>query len=100
MTDNVGLDRTRVRRRSHRDSAYWTAMSQDATDSGTRLEIDWLKAIAGALAAVASAVLLSTLGAAGTLIGAALGSLIVTISSALFTRGLAGSRRGLAKAQA
>lgn len=65
-----------------------------------RLEIDWLKTIAGALAAVVSAVLLSTLGAAGTLIGAALGSLVVTVSSAAFTQGLATSRQTLTKAQA
>ena len=51
-------------------SAYWWVMSPDAVESSTRLEIDCLKAIAGALAAVASAVLLSTLGAAGTILGA------------------------------
>lgn len=64
-----------------------------------RLEIDWLKAIAGSLAAVASAVLLSTLGAAGTIIGAAIGSLVVTIGSALFTEGLATSKRSIEKVQ-
>lgn len=65
-----------------------------------RVEIDWLKAIAGALAAVASAFLLSTLGAAGTILGAAIGSLVVTVGSALFSEGLATSKRGLEKAQA
>jgi hypothetical protein len=68
-------------------------------ESRSGLHIDWLKAIAGALAAVASAVLLSTLGAAGTIIGAAIGSLVVTISSALFTQGLSTSKRTLSKAQ-
>ncbi|MBA2955265.1 hypothetical protein GON03_13075 [Nocardioides sp. MAH-18] len=63
-------------------------------DAGTKVEIDWTRAIAGALAAVASAILLSTLGAAGTIIGAAIGSLVVTVGSALFTRGLSGNRRG------
>lgn len=64
------------------------------------LGIDWLRAVAGALAAVASAFLLSFLGAAGTIIGAALGSLIVTVSSAVFTQGLSTSKRTLEKAQA
>jgi hypothetical protein len=74
-------------------------MSQDAEVSRRRLEIDWIKAVAGALAAMVSAVLLSTLGAAGTLLGAAIGSLVVTISSALFTQGLNSGTRGLTKAQ-
>lgn len=64
-----------------------------------RVQIDWLRAVAGALAAVASAFLLSTLGAAGTIIGAALGSLVVTISSALITQGLARSKRTLTHTQ-
>lgn len=74
-------------------------MSTDAAESSTRLEIDWLKAIAGALAAVASAVLLSTLGAAGTILGAAIGSLVITVGSALFSQGLDRSKRGLTRAQ-
>ena len=57
-----------------------------------------MRTIAGALAAVASAVLLSTLGAAGTILGAAVGSVVVTIASAYFSEGLATSRRTLAKA--
>lgn len=65
-----------------------------------QLEIDWLKVVAGALAAVASAVVLSTLGAAGTLIGAAVGSMVVTVGSALLTAGLTTSRQTLARAQA
>lgn len=64
-----------------------------------KIEIDWLKTFAGALAAVSSAVLLSTLGAAGTLIGAAIGSVVVTITSALYSQGLARSRAKLTKAQ-
>ena len=68
-------------------------------DNGQKLEIDWLKTIAGALAAVSSAVLLSTLGAAGTLIGAALGSVIATVGGALYTQGLATSRAQIARAQ-
>ena len=64
-----------------------------------KLQIDWVRAVAGALAAVASAVLLSTLGAAGTIIGAAIGSLVVTIASTMFTQGLSTSKRKLTKAQ-
>ena len=68
-------------------------------DSRQKLDIDWLKTIAGALAAVSSAVLLSTLGAAGTIIGAALGSVIATVGGALYSEGLARSRQRLAQAQ-
>ncbi|GAW49849.1 MULTISPECIES: hypothetical protein [unclassified Nocardioides] len=75
-------------------------MTDDSAEDPPRLEIDWLRVVAGALAAVASAVLLSTLGAAGTIIGAALGSVVVTVSSAYLSQGLATSRRTLAKAQA
>ena len=66
-------------------------------DLGQKLGIDWLKTIAGALAAVSSAVLLSTLGAAGTIIGAALGSVVVTVGGALYSQGLARSRARLAQ---
>ena len=43
--------------------------------------IDWPATFAGAGAAVTVALLLSTLGAAGTLIGAALGSVVATARS-------------------
>ena len=69
------------------------------TDDTHKLEIDWLRTIGGALAAVSSAVLLSTLGAAGTIIGAALGSVIVTVGGALYSQGLARSRERLLQAQ-
>ena len=68
-------------------------------DTPEKLQIDWIRAVAGALAAVASAVLLSTLGAAGTIIGAAIGSLVVTVGSAMFTRGISTSKRKIAKTQ-
>lgn len=68
-------------------------------DSPEKLEIDWLKTAAGAFAAVSSAFLLSTLGAAGTIIGAALGSVIVTVGGALYTQGLARSQQRLAQVQ-
>ena len=62
-------------------------------------KIDWLRTAAGALAAVASAVLLSTLGAAGTLIGAAVGSVVISIATNLFSSGLARGRQRVADVQ-
>ncbi len=64
-----------------------------------KFEIDWLKTAGGAFAAVSSAFLLSTLGAAGTIIGAALGSVIVTVGGAFYSQGLARSHQRLAKVQ-
>ncbi len=57
--------------------------------SGQKLGIDWLKTFAGALAAVSAALLLSTVGAAGTIIGAAVGSVVATVGGALYSQGLA-----------
>ena len=68
-------------------------------DTPQKLEIDWLKTAGGAFAAVSSAFLLSTLGAAGTIIGAALGSVIVTVGGALYSQGLARSHQRLAQVQ-
>jgi hypothetical protein len=68
-------------------------------DTSRKLEIDWLKTAGGAFAAVSSAFLLSTLGAAGTIIGAALGSVIVTVGGALYSQGLARSHDRLAQVQ-
>ena len=62
-----------------------------------RHRIEWLKVVAGALAAVSSAIALSTLGAAGTIIGAALGSVIASIGSNLYAAGLERSRNQLAE---
>jgi hypothetical protein len=61
--------------------------------------VEWTRVIGGALAAVSSAVLLSTLGAVGTIAGAALGSVIVSVSSSVYARGLSRSRRRMAQAQ-
>jgi hypothetical protein len=73
-------------------------MSQQAPQQDPpRHRIEWLKVVAGALAAVSSAVALSTLGAAGTIIGAALGSVIASIASSLYTAGLERSRAQLAE---
>lgn len=53
-----------------------------------RVEISWVRSFGSALGAVSSAVLLSTLGVGGTLIGAALGSLVITVGGALYARSL------------
>jgi hypothetical protein len=55
------------------------------SDGDRRFELNWVQSLAGALAAVTSAVLLSTVGVAGTLVGAALGSLAVTVGSAVYS---------------
>ena len=51
-------------------------------------DVSWLQLIASVLAAVTAAWIASRLGVAGTLIGAALGSFVVTISSAFYGRTL------------
>lgn len=55
---------------------------------GLFADISWFQVAASVLAAVTSAWIASSLGVAGTLIGAALGSFIVTISSAFYARTL------------
>lgn len=69
--------------------------------SDDRPEINWGQLAAGALAAVSTAVLLSTLGVAGTLVGAALGSVVASVAGTLYTRGLdAGREQVLASTEA
>jgi hypothetical protein len=63
-------------------------------------DINWVQALAGALAAVSSAVLLSTVGVAGTIIGAAAGSVIATVGSAVYSHYLELSKQRVAAAQA
>jgi hypothetical protein len=70
------------------------------SDPPKKLEIDWRTTAGGAFAAVSSAFLLSTLGAAGTIIGAALGSVVATVTGALYSQGLARSQERLAHVQA
>ncbi|MET0822584.1 MAG: hypothetical protein ABWY58_16605 [Aeromicrobium sp.] len=55
---------------------------------GFLAEVSWLQVAVSALAAVTAAWIASSLGVAGTLIGAALGSSVVTISSAFYGRTL------------
>jgi len=56
------------------------------------IDVDWVQLLAGALAATSSAVLLSTVGVAGTIIGAAAGSIVATIGGAVYAYYLAASR--------
>ncbi len=63
-----------------------------------RIEVNWVQAMAGALAAVTSAVLLSTVGVAGTLIGAALGSLAVTFGNAVYSYTIGATKERVATA--
>lgn len=55
---------------------------------GPVLGLSWLQLIAGALAAMTSAWVASYLGVAGTIIGAAVGSLVASIASAVYVNGL------------
>lgn len=55
---------------------------------GFLADVSWLQVAVSALAAVTAAWIASSLGVAGTLIGAALGSSVVTISSAFYGRTL------------
>jgi hypothetical protein len=64
-----------------------------------KLDLNWAQAAGSSLAALSSAVLLSTLGATGTLIGAALGSLVVTVGGTLYSHYLSASRERVAVAR-
>ena len=68
---------------SEADTAENGAVSKE-----NRVEISWVRSLGSALGAVSSAVLLSTLGVGGTLIGAALGSLVITVGGAMYARSL------------
>jgi hypothetical protein len=74
-------------------------MTQQQQKPEHEKSIDMVKIAAGAFAAMASAVLLSTLGAAGTVAGAALGSVIVTVASSAFAKGVDVSKQGVSAAQ-
>ena len=70
------------------------------TEQRDRVDINWVQVSASALAAVSSAVLLSTVGVAGTIIGAAIGSLFATAGSAIYSHYLRVTRERVAQAQA
>jgi hypothetical protein len=72
-------------------------MTEEHTEP-RRLEINWVQAAGGALAAVSSAVLLSTLGVAGTILGAAAGSVVVTVGNSIYSHYLAASKERVAAA--
>ena len=65
-------------------------------DSEPKAGVTWVQVAGSALAAVSSAVLLSTLGVGGTLVGAAIGSVAATVGTALYTRTLDVSRQQVA----
>ncbi|HWV26286.1 MAG TPA: hypothetical protein VNZ66_03610 [Aeromicrobium sp.] len=65
-------------------------MSEDRRRSF--LGLSWFQVIAGALAAMTSAWIASTLGVAGTIIGAAVGSLVATVTAAFYANTLDRSR--------
>ncbi len=53
-----------------------------------RLQINWTSSAGAALGAVSSAVVLSTFGVAGTLIGAAVGSLCISVGGAFYAHSM------------
>lgn len=63
------------------------------------IRIDWVQAMAGALTAITTAVLLSTVGVAGTLIGAAVGSLAASVGNAVYGHYIALSRERVVSAK-
>jgi hypothetical protein len=68
-------------------------------DAAKQPVVDWTRVLGGALAAVSSAVLLSRLGAVGTIAGAALGSIVVSVATSLYAHGLSRSQRRMVRAQ-
>ena len=64
-----------------------------------RLQLSPVQVAAGALAAVSSAVVLSLFGVAGTVIGAALASIVSTVGSALYSASLTSTSEKLRKAR-
>ncbi len=62
------------------------------SDGKDRPGLSWVQVVAGAGAAVSSALLLSTLGVSGTIAGAAVGSVVASLASHTYTRGLSASR--------
>ncbi len=75
-------------------------MSQQSQEPRAKLELNPVQVTASALAAVTSAVCLSTLGTAGTIIGAALGSVFATAGAALYSYSIRVSRERVARVQA
>ncbi len=76
------------------------ALLIDVSEERTKIKLDGVQLVSGALTAVTSAVLLSTVGVAGTLIGAAVGSVLGTVGNAVYSYYLRLSRRRVATAKA
>jgi hypothetical protein len=70
------------------------------SDDKQKVDINVVQVVASALAAVSSAVLLSTVGVAGTIIGAAFGSVIATVGASIYSYSLRISRERVQAAQA
>jgi hypothetical protein len=66
------------------------------TRQATKPELNWMQTAGSALAALSSAALLSTLGATGTLVGAAVGSIVVTVGGTVYSHYLSVSRERMA----
>ncbi len=65
-----------------------------------KAKINGAQVVGSALAAMTSAVLLSTLGVAGTIIGAAAGSLVLTVGGSFYTQHVEASRARVSSAAA
>ncbi|MGX5654619.1 hypothetical protein ACWKWC_07595 [Geodermatophilus nigrescens] len=72
---------------------------EKADEKPARLQLSPVQVAAGALAAVSSAVVLSFFGVAGTVIGAALASIVSTVGSALYSASLTTTGERLRKAR-
>src|SRR5699024_5209094 len=66
-----------------------------AKESG--LQVNWVGAVGSGLGSVTSAVLLSTTGAAGTWIGAGIGTFIITVGGAIYAYYLQRAKTGIEK---
>src|SRR5699024_8031050 len=66
-----------------------------AKESGP--QVNWVGAIGSGLGSVTSAVLLSTTGAAGTWIGAGIGTFIITVGGAIYAYYLQRAKTGIEK---
>lgn len=84
--------------RRRRPSRAWD--TRYVEDEREKLQLDWVKVVGAALATMSSALVLSTLGAAGTIIGAALGSVVITVGGSVYSHYLDLSRQRVAAAQA
>src|SRR5699024_12338748 len=61
------------------------------------LQVNWVGAVGSGLGSVTSAVLLSTTGAAGTWIGAGIGTFIITVGGAIYAYYLQRAKTGIEK---